>query len=92
MAMNFTPLSAYKIDVLDGERLAAMNSAAAAEGIGAIASLASRANYEAKARDFFAQFDDTELQEIEARIAENDARIAELEKELETLGGPNGID
>lgn len=92
MAMNFTPLSAYKLDVLNGERLAAMNRAAAAEGIGALAGLASRANYEAKARDFFAQFDDTELQEIEARIAENDARIAELEKELETLGGPNGID
>jgi hypothetical protein len=92
MALNFTPLSAYKLDVLNGERLAAMNRAAAAEGIGALAGLASRANYEAKARDFFAQFDDTELQEIEARIAKNDARIAELEKELETLGGPNGID
>jgi hypothetical protein len=92
MAMNFTPLSAYKIDVLDGERLAAMNRAAAAEGIGAIASLANRANYEAKARDFFAQFDDSELNEIDARIAENDKRIAELEKELDTLGGSNGVD
>jgi hypothetical protein len=92
MAMNFTPLYAYKIDVLDGERLAAMNRAAAAEGIGAIASLANRANYEAKARDFFAQFDDSELNEIDARIAENDKRIAELEKELDTLGGSNGVD
>jgi hypothetical protein len=92
MALNFTPLSAYKIDVLDGERLAAMNRAAAAEGIGAIASLANRANYEAKARDFFAQFDDSELNEIDARIAENDKRIAELEKELDTLGGSNGVD
>jgi hypothetical protein len=92
MALNFTPLSAYKFDVLDGERLAAMNRAAAAEGIGAIASLANRANYEAKARDFFAQFDDSELNEIDARIAENDKRIAELEKELDTLGGSNGVD
>jgi dephospho-CoA kinase len=69
-----------------------MNRAAAAEGIGALAGLASRANYEEKARDFFAQFDDTELQEIEERIAENDKRIAELEKELDTLGGSNGVD
>lgn len=92
MAMNFTPLSAYKLDVLNGERIAAMNRAAAAQGIGALAGIASRMDYEEKARDFFAQFDDSELQEIDARIAENDKRIAELEKELETLGGSNGID
>ena len=92
MALNFTPLSAYKLDVLNGERIAAMNRAAAAEGIGALAGLASRANYEAKARDFFAQFDDSELKEIEARIAENDKRIEELETELKNLGGPDGID
>lgn len=88
MALNFTPLSAYKLDVLNGERLAAMNRAAAAEGIGALAGLASRANYEAKARDFFAQFDDTaEIEGITAQIAENEAMIKSLREELETLGG-----
>lgn len=92
MAINFTPLSAYKLDVLNGDRLAAMNRAAAAQGIGALAGLASRMDYEAKARDFFAQFDDSELKEIDARIAENDKRIAELENELKNLGGTNGID
>lgn len=92
MALNFTPLSAYKLDVLNGERLAAMNRAAAAGGIGALAGIASRMDYEAKARDFFAQFDDSELKEIDARIAENVKRIKELENELKNLGGPDGID
>ena len=92
MALNFTPLSAYKIDILNGERLAAMNRAAAAEGIGALAGLANRMDYETKTRDFFAQFDDSELKEIDARIAENDKRIEELENELKNLGGPDGID
>ncbi len=92
MAMNFTPLSAYKLDVLNGERLAAMNRAAAAQGIGALAGIASNMDYEAKARDFFAQFDDSELKEIAARIAENDKRIEELETELKNLGGTDGID
>lgn len=88
MALNFTPLTAYKLDVLNGERLAAMNRAAAAEGIGALAGLASRADYEAKASDFFAQFDDTaEIEGITAQIAENEAMIKSLREELETLGG-----
>lgn len=88
MALNFTPLSAYKLDVLNGERIAAMNRAAAAEGIGALAGIASRMDYEAKARDFFAQFDDSEEEaRIVAQIKTNEDRIQELKDELQALGG-----
>jgi diphthamide synthase subunit DPH2 len=88
MALNLTPLSAYKLDVLNGERIAAMNRAAAAQGIGALAGLASRANYEEKARDFFAQFDDSEEEaRIVAQIKTNEDRIQELKDELQALGG-----
>lgn len=88
MALNFTPLSAYKLDVLNGERIAAMNRAAAAEGIGALAGIASRMDYEAKARDFFAQFDDSEEEaRIVAQIKTNEDRIQELKAELQALGG-----
>lgn len=87
MALNFTPLTAYKFDVLNGIRQQAVNQQRAAEGIGAIAGLVGKSVYDAKARDFFAQFDDSEeLARIDAQIAENDARIAELKKELETIG------
>ena len=88
MALNFTPLSAYKLDVLNGERLAAMNRAAAAQGIGALAGIASRMDYEEKARDFFAQFDDSEEEaRIVAQIKTNEDRIQELKDELQALGG-----
>ena len=87
MALNFTPLRAYQFDVLNGIRQQAVNQQRAAEGIGAIAGLVGKSIYDAKARDFFAQFDDSEeLAQIDAQIAENDARIAELKKELETIG------
>ena len=87
MALNFTPLTAYKFDVLNGIRQQAVNQQRAADGIGAIAGLVGKSIYDAKARDFFAQFDDSEeLARIDAQIAENDARIAELKKELETIG------
>lgn len=87
MALNFTPLTAYKFDVLNGIRQQAINQQRAAEGIGAIAGLVGKSIYDAKARDFFAQFDDSEeLARIDGQIAENDARIAELKKELETIG------
>lgn len=87
MALNFTPLTAYKFDVLNGIRQQAVNQQRAAEGIGAIAGLVGKSVYDAKARDFFAQFDDSEeLARIDAQIYENDARIAELKKELETIG------
>ncbi len=88
MALNFTPLSAYKLDVLNGERLAAMNRAAAAQGIGALAGIASRMDYEEKARDFFAQFDDSEEEaRIVAQLKTNEDRIQELKDELQALGG-----
>lgn len=87
MALNFTPLKAYQFDVLNGIRQQAVNQKRAAEGIGAIAGLVGKSIYDAKARDFFAQFDDSEeLARIDAQIAENDSRIAELKKELETIG------
>lgn len=87
MALNFTPLTAYQFDVLNGIRQQAVNQQRAAEGIGAIAGLVGKSIYDAKARDFFAQFDDSEeLARIDAQIAENDSRIAELKKELETIG------
>ena len=88
MALNFTPLSAYKLDVLNGERIAASNRAAAAQGIGALAGIASRMDYEAKARDFFAQFDDSEEEaRIVAQLKTNEDRIQELKDELQALGG-----
>ena len=87
MALNFTPLKAYQFDVLNGIRQQAVNQQRAAEGIGAIAGLVGKSIYDAKARDFFAQFDDSEeIAEIDEQIKENDARIAELKKELETIG------
>lgn len=93
MALNFTPLSAYKLDVLNGERLAAMNRAAAAEGIGALAGLASRMDYETKTRDFFAQFDDSEeIYNLQAEIDRIDGQIKDYEAELQRIGGNNGID
>ena len=92
MALNFTPLSAYKFDVLSGIRQQAENRREAAQGLGAILGTAKGIADAQKTRDFFAQFDDSELKEIEARIAENDKRIEELENELKNLGGPDGID
>jgi hypothetical protein len=87
MALNFTPLTAYKFDVLNGIRQQAINQQRTAEGIGAVAGLIGKNIYDAKARDFFAQFDDSEeIAEIDEQIADNDARIAELKKELETIG------
>lgn len=87
MALNFTPLKAYQFDVLNGIRQQAVNQQRAAEGIGAIAGLVGKSIYDAKARDFFAQFDDSEeLAEIDAQITENDKRISELKEELETIG------
>lgn len=87
MSLNFTPLTAYKFNVLNGIRQQAINQQRTAEGIGAVAGLIGKNIYDAKARDFFAQFDDSEeIAEIDEQIADNDARIAELKKELETIG------
>lgn len=88
MALNFTPLSAYKIDVLSGIRQDEANRNAAAQGIGAILGTAKSLYDAQKTRDFFSQFDDTaEIEGITAQIAENEAMIKSLREELETLGG-----
>lgn len=88
MALNFTPLSAYKFDVLSGIRQQAENRREAAQGLGAILGTAKGIADAQKTRDFFAQFDDSEeIANITAQIAENEAKIQSLRDELKTLGG-----
>lgn len=88
MALNFTPLSAYKFDVLSGIRQQAENRREAAQGLGAILGTAKGIADAQKTRDFFAQFDDSEeIASITAQIAENEAKIKSLREELNTLGG-----
>lgn len=88
MALNFTPLSAYKFDVLSGIRQQAENRRQAAEGLGAMLGTAKGIADAQKTRDFFAQFDDSEeIASITAQIAENEAKIQSLREELQTLGG-----
>lgn len=88
MALNFTPLSAYKFDVLSGIRQQAENRREAAQGLGAILGTAKGIADAQKTRDFFAQFDDSEeIASITAQIAENEAKIKSLREELKTLGG-----
>lgn len=88
MALNFTPLSAYKFDVLSGIKQQAANRREAAQGLGAILGTAKGIADAQKTRDFFAQFDDSEeIANITAQIAENDAKIKTLREELQTLGG-----
>ena len=88
MALNFTPLSAYKFDVLSGIRQQAENRREAAQGLGAILGTAKGIADAQKTRDFFAQFDDSEeIANITAQIAENETKIQSLRDELKTLGG-----
>lgn len=88
MALNFTPLSAYKFDVLSGIQQQAANRREAAQGLGAILGTAKGIADAQKTRDFFAQFDDSEeIANITAQIAENEAKIQSLREELNTLGG-----
>lgn len=88
MALNFTPLSAYKFDVLSGIQQQAANRREAAQGLGAILGTAKGIADAQKTRDFFAQFDDSEeIANITAQIAENDEKIKTLREELKTLGG-----
>ena len=88
MALNFTPLSAYKFDVLSRIRQQAENRREAAQGLGAILGTAKGIADAQKTRDFFAQFDDSEeIASITAQIAENEAKIKSLREELNTLGG-----
>ena len=88
MALNFTPLSAYKFDILSGIQQQAANRREAAQGLGAILGTAKGIADAQKTRDFFAQFDDSEeIANITAQIAENEEKIQSLRDELKTLGG-----
>lgn len=88
MALNFTPLSAYKFDLQTGIRQQADNLARAGAGLGAIAGTVKNAYDAQRTRDFFAQFDDSEeLSAIDEQIKENEEQIEKLKAELEALGG-----
>lgn len=88
MALNFTPLSAYKFDLQTGIRQQANNLARAGAGLGAIAGTVKNAYDAQRTRDFFAQFDDSEeLSAIDEQIKENEEQIEKLTAELEALGG-----
>ena len=88
MALNFTPLSAYKFDLQTGIRQQAGNLARAGAGLGAIAGTVKNAYDAQRTRDFFAQFDDSEeLSAIDEQIKENEEQIEKLNAELEALGG-----
>jgi sugar (pentulose or hexulose) kinase len=88
MALNFTPLTAYRIEVMDGIRQRAENQRRMGEGLGAILGAAKGAYDAQKTRDFFAQFDDSEeLSAIDEQIKENEEQIEKLNAELEALGG-----
>lgn len=88
MALNFTPLSAYKFDLQTGIRQQADNLARAGAGLGAIVGTVKNAYDAQRTRDFFAQFDDSEeLSAIDEQIKENEEQIEKLNAELEALGG-----
>lgn len=88
MALNFTPLSAYKFDLQTGIRQQADNLARAGASLGAIAGTVKNAYDAQRTRDFFAQFDDSEeLSAIDEQIKENEEQIEKLNAELEALGG-----
>lgn len=87
MALNFTPLSAYRFEVDKGIQQRAMNQARMGQGLGAAIGAALGMSQAAKTRDFFAQFDDSEeIEAIDEQIKQNEERIKELEKELEGMG------
>lgn len=87
MALNFTPLSAYRFEVDKGIQQRAMNQARMGQGLGAVLGTALGMSQAAKTRDFFAQFDDSEeIAAIDEQIKQNEERIKELEKELEGMG------
>ena len=87
MALNFTPLTAYRIEVMDGIRQRAENQRRMGEGLGAILGTAQGIADARKTRDFFAQFDDSEeIAEIDEQIKQNEAQIAALQKELDEMG------
>lgn len=85
MAINATPLNAYKLNVLSSLAQQAANRREMNEGLGAIAEGIDEGLNQRKARDFFAQFDDNEEIRIEEEIRGIDERIDELKKELEEV-------
>ena len=85
MAINATPLNAYKLNVLSSLAQQAANRREMNEGLGYIAQGIDEGLNQRKARDFFAQFDDNEEIRIEEDIRRIDERINELKKELEEV-------
>lgn len=85
MAINATPLNAYKLNVLSSLAQQAANRREMNEGLGAIAEGIEEGFNQRKARDFFAQFNDNDEIRIEEDIRRIDERINELKKELEEV-------
>lgn len=85
MAINATPLNAYKLNVLSSLAQQAANRREMNEGLGAIAEGIEEGLNQRKARDFFAQFDNNEEILLEEEIRRIDERINELKKELEKV-------
>lgn len=85
MAINATPLNAYKLNVLSSLAQQADNRREMNEGLGAIAEGIDEGLNQRKARDFFAQFDDNEEIRIEEEIRGIDEQINELKKKLEEV-------
>ena len=85
MAINATPLNAYKLNVLSSLAQQADNRREMNEGLGAIAEGIDEGLYQRKARNFFSQFDDNEEISIEEEIRGIDERINELKKQLEEV-------
>ena len=85
MAINATPLNAYKLNVLSSLAQQAANRREMNEGLGAIAEGIDEGLNQRKARNFFAQFDNNEELRIEEEIRGIDERINELKKEMEAI-------
>lgn len=85
MAINATPLNAYKLNVLSSLAQQADNRREMNEGLGAIAEGIDEGLNQRKARNFFAQFDNNEEIRLEEEIRGIDERINELKKQLEEV-------
>ena len=85
MAINATPLNAYKLNVLSSLAQQAANRREMNEGLAAIAEGIDEGLNQRKARDFFAQFDNNEEIILEEEIRSIDERINKLKKELEEV-------
>lgn len=85
MAINATPLNAYRLNLLSSIAQQAANRREMNEGLGAIAEGIDDGLNQRKARNFFAQFDNNEEIRIEEEIRLIDERINELKKKLEEV-------